>query len=148
MHNEFAKCEIKTSVFSGRKSRTGNYCYGAYSHAAMERILSVQAQPKSTLESLAEHERRHLPPWLDEQPVSPRPTSDYQPLCDQEPTDHVEPTDPSDDAPAGGAAPEGPGGLPGAARGSEARATRRRADPRRERGDVAPGIPAGADQRA
>src|SRR5271157_4007720 len=26
MHNEFAKCEIKTSVFSGRKSRTGNYC--------------------------------------------------------------------------------------------------------------------------
>src|SRR5208282_1175135 len=70
-------------------------------HAAMERILSVQAQPKSTLESLAEHERRHLPPWLDEEPVSPRPTSDYQPLCDQEPTDHVEPTDPSDDAPAG-----------------------------------------------
>jgi hypothetical protein len=82
--------------------------YGAYSHAAVERILSVQAQPKSTLESLAEHERRHLPPWLDEEPVSPRPTSDYQPLCDQEPTDHVEPTDPSDDAPAGGAAPEGP----------------------------------------
>src|SRR5208337_3085939 len=76
--------------------------YGAYSHAAVERILSVQAQPKSTLESLAEHKRRHLPPWLDEQPVSPRPTSDYQPLCDQEPTD------PSDDAPAGGAAPEGP----------------------------------------
>ena len=63
--------------------------YGAYSHAAVERILSVQAQPKSTLESLAEHERRHLPPWLDEEPVSPRPTSDYQPLCDQEPTDHV-----------------------------------------------------------
>src|SRR5208337_3688564 len=27
MHNEFAKCEIKTSVFSGRKSRTGNYCF-------------------------------------------------------------------------------------------------------------------------
>src|SRR5208337_4637312 len=82
--------------------------YGAYSHAAVERILSVQAQPKSTLESLAEHERRHLPPWLDEEPVSPRPTSDYQPLCDQEPTDHAEATDPSDDAPAGGAAPEGP----------------------------------------
>ena len=82
--------------------------YGAYSHAAVERILSVQAQPKSTLESLAEHERRHLPPWLDEEPVSPRPTSDYQPLCDQEPTDHAEPTDPSNDAPAGGPAPEDP----------------------------------------
>ena len=26
MHNEFAKCEIKTSVFSGRKSQAGNYC--------------------------------------------------------------------------------------------------------------------------
>ena len=25
MHNEFAKCEIKTSVFSGRKSQAGNY---------------------------------------------------------------------------------------------------------------------------
>ena len=82
--------------------------YGAYSHAAVERILSVQAQPKSILETLAEQERRHLPPWLDEEPVSPRPTSDYQPLCDQEPTDHAEPTDPSDDAPAGGAAPEDP----------------------------------------
>ena len=67
--------------------------YGAYSHAAVERILSVQAQPKSILETLAEHERRHLPPWLDEEPVSPRPTSDYQPLCDQEPTDHAEPTE-------------------------------------------------------
>ena len=82
--------------------------YGAYSHAAVERILSVQAQPKSTLETLAEHERRHLPPWLDEEPVSPRPTSDYQPLCDQEPTDHAEPTTPSDDTPAGGTAPEDP----------------------------------------
>ncbi len=82
--------------------------YGAYSHAAVERILSVQARPESTPESLAEHERRHLPPWLDEEPVSPRPASDYQPLCDREPTDHAEATDPSADAPAGGAAPEGP----------------------------------------
>ena len=88
--------------------------YGAYSHAAVERILSVQAHPKSVLEMLAEEERRHLPPWLDEEPVAPRSTSLYQPLCDQEPTDHVqptepaEPTDPSDDAPAGGATPEDP----------------------------------------
>ncbi len=82
--------------------------YGAYSHAAVERILSVQARPESTPESLAEHERRHLPPWLDEEPVSPRPASDYQPLCDREPTDHAEVTDPSADAPAGGAAPAGP----------------------------------------
>ena len=26
MQNEFAKCEIKTSAFSGRKPRAGNYC--------------------------------------------------------------------------------------------------------------------------
>src|SRR5271165_3179360 len=26
MRNEFAKCEIKRSVFSGRKSQAGNYC--------------------------------------------------------------------------------------------------------------------------
>ena len=26
MQNEFAKCEIKTSEFSGRKPRAGNYC--------------------------------------------------------------------------------------------------------------------------
>ena len=82
--------------------------YGAYSHAAVERILSVQAQPKSTLETLAEHEQRHLPPWLDEEPVSPRPTSDYQALCDQEPADHAQPTDQADDAPEGGTAPEDP----------------------------------------
>src|SRR5208282_4595179 len=111
MHNEFAKCEIKTSVFSGRKSRTGNYCYGAYSHAAMERILSVQAQPKSVLESLAEEERRHLPPWLDEEPVAPRPTSDYQCLCDQEPTEHAEPTEPAEST-----EPAQPTALPNASR--------------------------------
>ena len=36
--------------------------YGAYSHAAVERILSVQARPKSVLETLAEDQRRHLAP--------------------------------------------------------------------------------------
>ena len=42
------------------------------SHAPVERTLSVHAQPKSTLETLAEHERRHLPPWLDEEPAGDR----------------------------------------------------------------------------
>jgi transposase len=82
--------------------------YGAYSHAAVERILSVQAQPRSTLETLAEHEQRHLPPWLDEEPVCPRPASDYQALCDQEPSDHAQPTEPSDGAYARGTASEDP----------------------------------------
>jgi transposase len=82
--------------------------YGAYSHAAVERILAVQAKPKSTLETLAEEVQRDLPPWLGEDTVSPRPTSFYQPLCDQEPRDHEERNPPADDTTAGGAAPEDP----------------------------------------
>jgi len=79
--------------------------YGAYSHAAVERILSVQARPKTVLEALAEEERR-LPPWLGEELVFPRPTSDYQSLYEPEPHDHEGPNpDPAD---ADGAAPEGP----------------------------------------
>ena len=58
--------------------------YGAYSHAAVERILVVHARPRTTLEALAEEERR-LPPWLGEDPVFPRPTSDYQNLWESEP---------------------------------------------------------------
>ena len=64
--------------------------YGAYSHAAVERILSVQARPKTILEALAEEERQ-LPPWLGEDPVSPRPTSGYQYLCESEPHDAEKP---------------------------------------------------------
>jgi transposase len=64
--------------------------YGAYSHAAVERILSAQARPKSVLETLAEDERRHLPPWLDAEPVPPRPTALYQHLCDPEPPHHAD----------------------------------------------------------
>ena len=59
--------------------------YGAYTLAAVERILAAQARPKSILERLAEEERRHLPPQLPTDPVHPRPTSDYQPLLPPEP---------------------------------------------------------------
>ena len=39
--------------------------YGAYSHAAVERILSAQARPRTILEVLAEEERRQYPPgWV------------------------------------------------------------------------------------
>jgi transposase len=86
--------------------------YGAYSHAAVERILAVQARPKSTWETLTEEQRRQIPPWDDDIPVSPRPTSDYQHLGDQEPRrdDDPNPT-PSDADPAadaGGPAPADP----------------------------------------
>ena len=79
--------------------------YGAYSHAAVERILSVQAQPKTVLESLAEEERR-LPPWLGEDVIFPRLLSDYQHLCESEPhADEVPNTAPKTTA-GDGAPPE------------------------------------------
>jgi transposase len=60
--------------------------FGAYSVQAVERILAVQAAPKSVLETLADDECRRLQPLLDE-PVSPRSTAEYQQLC-EEPQDH------------------------------------------------------------
>src|SRR4029077_5440163 len=79
--------------------------YGAYSHAAVERILSARARPKSAWEALAEDGRRGLPPWLDAEPVLPRPTSDYQHLGDPEPPDHADPNVPPGDTDTDGAAP-------------------------------------------
>ena len=81
--------------------------YGAYSHAAVARILSVQARPKTALEALAEEERA-LPPWLGEDKVSPRPTSGYQYLC--EPEEHEDEDQSSTQGEAGGdgTAPEDP----------------------------------------
>jgi len=57
--------------------------FGAYSLNAVERILAAQAQPKSILECLAEQERRDLPPRLSDNPVSARPTADYQHLAEE-----------------------------------------------------------------
>jgi transposase len=67
--------------------------YGAFSLQAIARILAARGQPKTPLDALAEDQRRHLPPWLEENPVSPRPTSDYQDLLSEEPHD-AETTDP------------------------------------------------------
>ena len=69
--------------------------YGAFSLAAIQRVLSVRAQPRGIWETLAEEQRRCLPPWLDFEPVSPRPTSDYQVLLGEESCD-VEATDPGE----------------------------------------------------
>jgi transposase len=81
--------------------------YGAYSHAAVERILSAQARPKTILEALADEERQ-LPPWLGEDLVSPRLTSSYEYLCESEPHDEEKPQTTSDDASSDGAAPKDP----------------------------------------
>jgi len=67
--------------------------YGAYSLAAVERILAAQARPKGVLEALAEEERRSLPTAFTTDPVPPRPTSDYQPLLPKEPDDDGPPSE-------------------------------------------------------
>jgi transposase len=81
--------------------------FGAYSAAAIERILAAQARPKSVLDVLAEEERRRLPA-LGHEPVPPRPLSDYQPLIeettDAPPTESSEPEPPRSEPPPG---PEG-----------------------------------------
>jgi transposase len=81
--------------------------YGAYSHAAVARILLVQARPKTALEALAEEERR-LPPWLGEDEVSPRPTSGYQYLCESEEDEDEDPNSAKGEVGGDGAAPEDP----------------------------------------
>jgi len=60
--------------------------FRAFSLSAVERILAVQARPKTPLASLHEEERRHLQPLLDNLPVPPRPTAEYQNLVNEEPT--------------------------------------------------------------
>jgi len=71
--------------------------YGAYTLAAVEGILAAQARPKGVLERLAEEERRHLPSLLQNDPVRPRPTSDYQPLLPPEPVNDGPPGEPCED---------------------------------------------------
>lgn len=85
--------------------------YGAYSHAAVERILSVQARPKSPWETLSEAQRRQIPPWLDDLPVFPRPTSAYQHLGDPEPRSDDDPTPRSSDIDTDAHPGPGPGGA-------------------------------------
>jgi hypothetical protein len=88
--------------------------YGAFSYAAVERILAVQAQPKSVLETLAEEQRPHLAALLGDTAVSARPLTDYRSLFGEE-IPHATPSHPSDPAqPAGepGPAAAAAGGEP------------------------------------
>ena len=73
--------------------------FGAYSLNAVERILAAQAKPQSILDALADRERRHLPAHLRDDPVTPRPTTEYRNLV-EESTDHGPPQDPAPPDPA------------------------------------------------
>jgi transposase len=75
--------------------------YGAFSYAAVERILAVQAQPKSVLETLAEEQRPRLAELLGDTAVSARPLTDYRSLFGEEVT-HDTPSNPPDPRPAAG----------------------------------------------
>ena len=63
--------------------------FGAFSLAAMRRILAAQARPKRLLEELAELHQDALDPSLRQQPIGPRPTSDYQYLLAPEEADET-----------------------------------------------------------
>ncbi|HEU5428685.1 MAG TPA: IS21 family transposase [Actinocrinis sp.] len=54
--------------------------YGAFSLAAVGRILAARSQPKTPLDALAEEHRSYLDNLLDRDVVLPRPVSDYQAL--------------------------------------------------------------------
>ena len=54
--------------------------FGAFSLAAIRRILAATAKPKPLLEELADLHRETLDPLLREDAIGPRPTSDYQHL--------------------------------------------------------------------
>jgi hypothetical protein len=70
--------------------------FGAYSRAAVERILAATAKPRSILACLAEQERQHLEPYLRDDPVAARPTAAYQHLLTPEaPSDGPPPTTPT-----------------------------------------------------
>jgi transposase len=85
--------------------------YGAFSLSAVQRILAVQAQPKSCLEQLAEQATEQLPDTLRTPATPPRPPADYQPLLFPEMEPHDQP--PQEPPPADSQAAED-GRVPGA----------------------------------
>jgi transposase len=54
--------------------------FGAFSLAAIRRILAACARPKPLLDELADLHRETLDPSLRQESIGPRPTSDYQHL--------------------------------------------------------------------
>jgi transposase len=61
--------------------------FGAFSLAAIRRILAATAKPKPLLDELADLYKDTLDPSLRKEPIGPRPTSDYQHLLSPEEPD-------------------------------------------------------------
>jgi hypothetical protein len=72
-----------------RSALTRAVRFGAFSLAAVRRILAANARPKPLLDELAELHRESLDPVLREDVIGPRPTSDYQHLLLPEETDEI-----------------------------------------------------------
>jgi hypothetical protein len=73
----YAQKDLATALSRARR-------YRAFSLTAVERILSAQAQPKSTLDSLADEAKPHLAALVADDPVPPRSTAEYLPLLEIE----------------------------------------------------------------
>ena len=76
--------------------------FGAFSLGAVERILAVQAQPKTSYEHLADQTKDHLRELLGDDPTPPRSTAEYQQFLFEEPDQPEKPDDeqtPEDDQP-------------------------------------------------
>lgn len=68
--------------------------FGAFALTSMQRILAAQARPKPLLDELADPQSAALDPCLRQDPVGPRPTSDYQQLLAAENPSDETPTEP------------------------------------------------------
>ncbi len=72
--------------------------FGAFSLAAIRRILAACAKPKPLLDELADLHRESLDPSLRQESIGPRPTSDYQHLLQPEEDGDETEEDRQDDA--------------------------------------------------
>lgn len=72
--------------------------FGAFSLAAIRRILAACAKPKPLLDELADLHRESLDPSLRQEAIGPRPTSDYQHLLRPEEDGDATEEDRQDDA--------------------------------------------------
>ena len=67
--------------------------FGAFSLSAVERILAVQARPKTSYEHLADQTKDHLRELLGDDPTPPRSTAEYQQFLFDEPSPSKEETE-------------------------------------------------------
>jgi transposase len=70
--------------------------FGAFSLAAIRRILAAYARPRRLLDELAELHKDSLDPSLRQEPIGPRPTSDYQHLLSPEQQEQADETPPEE----------------------------------------------------